>query len=144
MNAVTSANAQEVQEDYAGPTVFRRCRANPVSVAAAPPGGQAPTPHDNRSDRRRRRIRGAYFLDSGRSPGLYHRCRNRRSDSRLDAGRGDRSRWGCQQLRPDDCDHYPFGADARPKPDTNPLNHRTLSPVPGGTGFPFPSLFLNA
>lgn len=46
LKAVTSANAtgisQEVVEDYAGPTVFRRCRATPSSIpvrAPAPPGG---------------------------------------------------------------------------------------------------------
>jgi hypothetical protein len=51
LKAVTSANAagvnQEVVEDYAGPTVFRRCRANPASIpvaAPAPPGGTAPAP----------------------------------------------------------------------------------------------------
>jgi hypothetical protein len=49
LKAVTSANAtginQEVVEDYAGPTVFRRARATPPSIpvtAAAPPGGTAP------------------------------------------------------------------------------------------------------
>lgn len=49
LKAVTSANApginQEVVEDYAGPTVFRRCRATPASIpvaAPAPPGGTAP------------------------------------------------------------------------------------------------------
>jgi hypothetical protein len=49
LKAVTSANAaginQEVEEDYAGPTVFRRARAAPASIpvaAPAPPGGAAP------------------------------------------------------------------------------------------------------
>lgn len=49
LKAVTSANApainQEVVEDYAGPTVFRRCRASPATIpvaAPAPPGGTAP------------------------------------------------------------------------------------------------------
>ena len=49
IKAVTSANApginREIEEDYAGPTVFRRCRAAPafISVAApASPGGTAP------------------------------------------------------------------------------------------------------
>ncbi|MGH7341407.1 MAG: hypothetical protein ACREKH_13035 [Candidatus Rokuibacteriota bacterium] len=32
LTAVTSANAQEVEEDYAGPTVFRRCRADPDPI----------------------------------------------------------------------------------------------------------------
>lgn len=44
LKAVTSAN-QELVEDYAGPTVFRRCRATPASIpvtAPAPPGGTAP------------------------------------------------------------------------------------------------------
>ncbi|CAH1386990.1 hypothetical protein NTGM5_440015 [Candidatus Nitrotoga sp. M5] len=50
LKAVTSANAsginQEVVEDYAGPTVFRRCRAAPATIRVAgptPPGGTAPT-----------------------------------------------------------------------------------------------------
>jgi hypothetical protein len=46
LKAVTSAGInQEVVEDYAGPTVFRRCRATPASIpvaAPAPPGGTAP------------------------------------------------------------------------------------------------------
>lgn len=49
LKAVTSTNPQqEVVEDYAGPTVFRRCRANPASVTASavtPSGGQAATPN---------------------------------------------------------------------------------------------------
>lgn len=48
LKAVTSSNAVEVEEDYAGPTVFRRCRAAPASVPAStpvPPGGMAPTPN---------------------------------------------------------------------------------------------------
>jgi hypothetical protein len=51
LKAVTSANAaginQEVVDDYAGPTVFRRCRATPNSIAAtapAPDGGTAAAP----------------------------------------------------------------------------------------------------
>lgn len=51
LKAVTSANAagisQEVVEDYAGPTIFRRCRATPNSIQAsspAPAGGTAPAP----------------------------------------------------------------------------------------------------
>jgi len=50
IKAVTSANApginEEVVDDYAGPTVFRRCKATPASIpvaVAAPPGGTAPT-----------------------------------------------------------------------------------------------------
>jgi hypothetical protein len=46
LKAVTSAGiAQEIVEDYMGPTVFRRCRAAPASIpvaAPAPPGGTAP------------------------------------------------------------------------------------------------------
>lgn len=49
LKAVSSANTaginQEVVQDYAGPTVFRRCRATPASIpvaAPAPPGGTAP------------------------------------------------------------------------------------------------------
>lgn len=49
LKAVTSANAsginQEIVEDYVGPTVFRRCRANPPSVRRSlptPPGGSPP------------------------------------------------------------------------------------------------------
>ena len=48
LKAVTSANAiginQEIVDDYAGPTVWRRCRAAPVSIpvaAPAPSGGTA-------------------------------------------------------------------------------------------------------
>ena len=38
LKAVTSAGvAQEVVQDYAGPTVFRHCRANPASIPVAPP-----------------------------------------------------------------------------------------------------------
>ena len=48
LKAVTSAGInREVEEDYAGPTVFRRCRATPASIAVAapaPPGGAAPAP----------------------------------------------------------------------------------------------------
>ncbi len=46
LKAVTSAGInQEVVEDYAGPTVFRRCRATPASIpvaAPAPQGGTTP------------------------------------------------------------------------------------------------------
>ena len=49
IKAITSANSgsinQEIVEDYAGPTIFRRARAAPASIpvaAAAPPGGTAP------------------------------------------------------------------------------------------------------
>ena len=52
LKAVTSANAagisQEVVEDYAGPTIFRRCSATPSSIQAsstAPAGGTAPAPN---------------------------------------------------------------------------------------------------
>lgn len=48
LTAVTSANVQEVEEDYAGPTVFRRCRADPDTVevsAPAPRRGRAPAPN---------------------------------------------------------------------------------------------------
>jgi hypothetical protein len=48
LKAVTSAGVnQEVVEDYAGPTVFRRCQATPSSIPAAAPapkGGKAPAP----------------------------------------------------------------------------------------------------
>lgn len=51
IRAVTSANAaginEELEQDYAGPTVFRRCTASPSSIPAAtpaPPGGTAPAP----------------------------------------------------------------------------------------------------
>jgi Domain of unknown function (DUF4157) len=47
--AVTSANATginaEVIEDYVGPTVFRKCKADPATIPiapSAPPGGSAP------------------------------------------------------------------------------------------------------
>jgi Domain of unknown function (DUF4157) len=49
IKAVTSANApgikEEVVDDYAGPTIFRRCKATPASipVAVAAPGGGAAT-----------------------------------------------------------------------------------------------------
>lgn len=49
LKAVTSANAvginEEVVEPYEGPTVFRRCRANPATIpvtAPAPSGGTSP------------------------------------------------------------------------------------------------------
>ena len=49
LKAVTSANAsginQEIVEDYAGPTVFRRCQATPTSIRVSsptPPGGTPP------------------------------------------------------------------------------------------------------
>jgi hypothetical protein len=49
LKAVTSANAtginEEVEEAYAGPTVFRNATATPASIPAttpAPPGGTAP------------------------------------------------------------------------------------------------------
>jgi hypothetical protein len=49
LKAVTSANAsginQEIVEDYVGPPVFRRCRADPASIRMslpAPPGGTPP------------------------------------------------------------------------------------------------------
>ncbi len=51
IKAVTSANAtginEEVEEDYVGPTIFRRAAASPTSipvVAPTPRGGSAPTP----------------------------------------------------------------------------------------------------
>lgn len=51
LKAVTSANSgainQPVVEDYAGPTVFRRCRATPTSIPVATPapaGGTAAAP----------------------------------------------------------------------------------------------------
>jgi hypothetical protein len=47
LQAVTSAGINsEVVEDYAGPTVFRRCTANPTSIpvtAPPPPKGKTPT-----------------------------------------------------------------------------------------------------
>ena len=45
ISAVTSANNEEVVEDYEGPTVFRRCSASPDTIPVncpAPPGGTAP------------------------------------------------------------------------------------------------------
>lgn len=49
LKAVTSANAsgisQEVVEDYAGPTIFRRCTATPAAIRMSlptPPGGSPP------------------------------------------------------------------------------------------------------
>ncbi|UTW12065.1 eCIS core domain-containing protein [Marinobacterium rhizophilum] len=49
LKAVTSANAsginQEIVEDYAGPTLFRRCRATPAAIRMSlptPPGGSPP------------------------------------------------------------------------------------------------------
>jgi len=45
IKAVTSANSQELVEDYAGPTVFRRCRASPDTIPVncpSSPGGTAP------------------------------------------------------------------------------------------------------
>jgi hypothetical protein len=49
LKAVTSANAsgisQEIVEDYAGPTIFRRCRATPAAIRMSlptPPGGSPP------------------------------------------------------------------------------------------------------
>ena len=47
LKAVTSANSQEVDENYAGPTVFRRCRAVPDAIPVTVPatsGGTAPAP----------------------------------------------------------------------------------------------------
>lgn len=48
LKAVTSANAtgisQEVVEDYAGPTVFRRCAASPVSIPVSMPAAPGTTP----------------------------------------------------------------------------------------------------
>jgi len=45
LKAVTSANATginvEVEEDYAGPTVFRNAKATPASIPVTPPGGTA-------------------------------------------------------------------------------------------------------
>lgn len=47
LKVVTSANAaginQEVVEDYAGPTVFRRCRATPASIPVAVPASPGET-----------------------------------------------------------------------------------------------------
>ncbi|WP_266160199.1 DUF4157 domain-containing protein [Dyella silvatica] len=46
LQAVTSANAagisQEVVEDYAGPSVFRRCAASPTSIPVTPPSPSPP------------------------------------------------------------------------------------------------------
>ena len=45
IKAVTSANNQEVVEDYEGPTVFHRCSASPGTIPVkcpTPPGGAAP------------------------------------------------------------------------------------------------------
>jgi hypothetical protein len=48
LQAVTSANAaginQEVVEDYAGPTVFRRCRATPASIPVTTPAAPGAPP----------------------------------------------------------------------------------------------------
>lgn len=47
IKAVTSANNQEIVEDYMGPTVFRRCRAAAAAIPViepAPSGGTAPEP----------------------------------------------------------------------------------------------------
>lgn len=47
LKAVTSSNATEVVDDYAGPTVFRGCTATPSSIpvaAPASPGTTAPAP----------------------------------------------------------------------------------------------------
>ncbi|MCG6861009.1 MAG: hypothetical protein LJE70_07000 [Chromatiaceae bacterium] len=43
LKAVTSVNSEEVVEDYAGPTVFRRCRATPDSIPVAGPASSGGT-----------------------------------------------------------------------------------------------------
>jgi hypothetical protein len=55
LKGVTSANAaginKEVVQDYAGPTVFRRCRATPASISVAGPApstGPAPAPQTSK------------------------------------------------------------------------------------------------
>jgi len=46
LKAVTGVNGKEIEQDYAGPTVFRRILATPASIpvaAPAPPKGKAPS-----------------------------------------------------------------------------------------------------
>jgi Domain of unknown function (DUF4157) len=46
LKAITSANGQEIVDDYTGPSIFRRCRAsqNAISVAAPAPAKGTPAP----------------------------------------------------------------------------------------------------